>query len=156
MYEVCTLEPCTLRPYTCAFIGLEKACNRVLRELWECLRLAETSECYIKIIKDMYDRVTTTMRSAAGLTKEFKVGVRLHQGSPLSSFLFTIIIDRLTEDIRKDVPWNMLFADDIVLSRQNNKELDEDLEIWKNAKRFAKRIERDLEQDQIFEGWGCG
>ena len=84
-------------------------------ELWECLRLAETSECYIKIIQDMYDGATTTVRSAAGLTKEFKVGVGLHQGSALSPFLFAIIIDRLTKDIRKDAPWDMLFADDIVL-----------------------------------------
>ena len=75
----------------------------------------------------MYDGATTTVRSAAGLTKEFKVGVELHQGSALNSFLFDIIIDRLTEDIRKDAPWDMLFADDIVLS----KELKE--EIWRNA-----------------------
>ena len=89
----------------CAFIDLEKAYNRVPREkLWECLRLAETSECYIKIIQDMYDGATTTVRSAAGLTKEFKVGIGLHQGSALSPFLFAIIIDRLQEDIRKDAP----------------------------------------------------
>ena len=58
----------------CAFIDLKKAYNRVPREeLWECLRLAEISECYIKIIQDMYDGATTTVRSAAGLTEEFKV-----------------------------------------------------------------------------------
>ena len=57
----------------CAFIDLEKAYDRVPREeLWECLRLAETSECYIRIIQDMYDGATTTVRSAAGLTEEFK------------------------------------------------------------------------------------
>ena len=56
----------------CAFIDLEKAYDRVPREeLWECLRLAETSECYITIIKDIYDGETTTVRSAAGLTEEF-------------------------------------------------------------------------------------
>ena len=34
----------------CAFIDLEKAYDRVPREEpWECLRLAETSEYYIKI-----------------------------------------------------------------------------------------------------------
>ena len=34
-----------------AFIDLEKAFDRIPREeLWECLRLAETSECYIRII----------------------------------------------------------------------------------------------------------
>ena len=79
----------------------------------------------------MYNRATTTVRSAAGLTKEFKIGIKLHQGSALSPFLFAIIIDRLTEDIRKNAPWYMLFADDIVLSRQNYRELEEDLEIWR-------------------------
>ena len=103
----------------CAFIDLEKAYNRVPREeLWECLQLAETLECYITIIEDMYDGVTTTVRSATGLTEEFKVDVGLHQGSALSPFLFSIIMDKLTVDIRKDTPWDMLFADDIVLCSQ--------------------------------------
>ena len=73
------------------------------------------------------------MRIAAGLIEEFKVGVGLHQGSALSPFLFAIIMDKLTEDIRKDAPWDMLFADDIMLSRQNHRELEDDLEIWRNA-----------------------
>ena len=73
------------------------------------------------------------MRSAAELTEEFKVGVGLHQGSALSPFLFAIIMDKLTEDIRTDAPWNMLFADDIVLSRQNHRELEDDLEMSRNA-----------------------
>ena len=130
----------------CAFIDLEKAYDRVPRkELWEWLRLAETSECYIRIIKDIYDfdncetatttvkSATTTVKSAARLTEEFKVGVELHQGSALSPFLFAIIMSKLTEDIRKDAPWDMLFADDIVLSRQNHWELEDDLEIWQKV-----------------------
>ena len=42
-------------------------------------------------------------------------------------------MDKLTEDIRKDAPWDMLFADDIVLSRQNCRELEDNLEMWRNA-----------------------
>ena len=77
--------------------------------------------------------MTTTVRRAAGLTEEFKVGVGLHQGSTLSPFIFAIIKNRLTENIRKDAPWDMLFADEIVLSRLIHRELEEDLEIWRNA-----------------------
>ena len=73
------------------------------------------------------------MRCAAGLTEEFKVGVGLHQDSALSPFLFAIIMDKLTEDIRKNAPWDMLFADDIVLTRKNHRELEDDLEMWRNA-----------------------
>ena len=87
--------------------NLEKAYDRILREeMWECSRLAETSECYVRIIKDMYDGATTTVRYAAGLTEEFEVGVGLHQASALSPFLFAIIMDKLTADIRKEVPWD--------------------------------------------------
>ena len=42
-------------------------------------------------------------------------------------------MDKLAENIRKDAPWNILFADDIVLSRQNHRELEDNLEIWRNA-----------------------
>ena len=42
-------------------------------------------------------------------------------------------MDKLTEDIRKDAPWDMLFADDIVLFTQNHRELEDDLEMWRNA-----------------------
>ena len=65
----------------------------------------------------MYDGATRTVRCAAGLAEEFKVGVGLHQGSALSLFLFAIIMDKLTEDIRKEAPWDTMSADGIVLSR---------------------------------------
>ena len=118
----------------CVLIDLKKTYNRVPRdELWKCLRLTKTSECYVRTIRDMHDRVTTTVRSTAGLTEEFKVGVGFHQGSALSPFLFVIIINKLTEDIRKNAPLDMLFADDIVLSGKNHRELEDDLEIWRNT-----------------------
>ena len=64
----------------------------------------------------MYDEATTTVRCAARLTEEFEIGIGLHQGSALSPFHFAIIMDKLTQDIRKDAPWDMMFADDILLS----------------------------------------
>ena len=118
----------------CVFIDLEKAYDRVPREeVWECLRLAGTSECSVRVIQDMYDRAQTAVRSSAGLTGEFEVGVGLHQGSALSPFLFAIIMDKVMEDIREEAPWDMLFADDIVLSREDRRALEEALEAWRDA-----------------------
>ena len=42
-------------------------------------------------------------------------------------------MDKLTEDIRKDAPWDMLFENDIVLSGQNHRKLEDDLKMWRNA-----------------------
>ena len=42
-------------------------------------------------------------------------------------------MDKLTEDIRKHALWDMLLADNIVLFRQNHRDLEDDLEIWRNA-----------------------
>ena len=119
----------------CTFVQRyrEELWECLLDEQWKCLPLTETSECYMRIIKDMYDRARTTVKSAVGLTEDFKVGVELHQSSVLSPFLFTVIMDKLTEYIRKDAPWVKLFADGIVVSRQNQREPDDDVEIWRNA-----------------------
>ena len=77
----------------------------------------------------MYDGATTTVRSAAGLTEEFNVGVCIHQGSALSPFLFAVFMVKLTGDISTDAQWDMLFGDDIALSRQKSRELEDDLEM---------------------------
>ena len=51
-------------------------------------------------------------------------------------------MDKLTEDIKKDAPWDMLFADDIVLSRQNCRELEGDLEMYRNAEKRDLNVSR--------------
>ena len=63
----------------------------------------------------MYEDSVTAVRCAAGVTEGFKVGVGLHQGSALSPFLFAIVMDRLTDEVRREAPWTMMFADDIVI-----------------------------------------
>ena len=39
------------------------------------------AEKYAKVMQDMYEDSVTTVRFAVGMTEEFKVEVRLHQGS---------------------------------------------------------------------------
>ena len=36
----------------------------------------------------------------------------LHQGSALSPCLCAVVMDRMTDEIREEAPWTMMFADD--------------------------------------------
>ncbi|KAH1215748.1 Retrovirus-related Pol polyprotein from type-1 retrotransposable element R2 [Glycine max] len=81
----------------------------------------------------MYDRVSTSVRTQGGESDDFPITIGLHQGSTLSPYLFTLILDVLTEQIQEIAPRCMLFADDIVLLGESREELNERLETWRRA-----------------------
>ena len=63
----------------------------------------------------MYERVVTNVRTCGGLMDKFSITIGVHQGSALSHFLFAIVMDEITKNIYEDIPWCLLFIDDIVL-----------------------------------------
>ncbi|NHN21645.1 hypothetical protein G6046_11985, partial [Bacillus amyloliquefaciens] len=70
---------------------------------------------YIQIMKDMYTKVVTCVRTQERLTKYFSISVGLHQGSALSPYLFALVMDALTGHLQEDLSWCVFFADDILL-----------------------------------------
>ena len=40
----------------------------------------------------------------------FRVKVGLHLGSALSPFLFALVMDRLTDEVRQESLWTMMFG----------------------------------------------
>ena len=131
------------RELHCVFVDLEKAYDRVPREeLWYCMRKSEIVEKYVQLLQHMYEGSETVVRCAVGTTECFKVKVGLHQGSALSPFLFEVIMDRLTDEVRREPPWTMLFADDIVICEERE-EVERRLESWKYAlERRGMKISR--------------
>ncbi|KAK3568429.1 hypothetical protein QTP86_006942 [Hemibagrus guttatus] len=120
------------RELHCVFVDLEKAYDRVPREeLWYCMRKSGVAEKYVRVVQDMYERSRTVVRCAVGQTEECKVEVGLHQGSALSPFLFAIVMDQLSEEVRQESPWTMMFADDIVICSESREQVEENLERWK-------------------------
>ena len=81
----------------------------------------------------MYEGSETVVRFAVGTTESFKVKVKLHQGSALSPFLFAVIMERLTDEVRREPSWTMLFANDIVICEEIWEELERRLESWRYA-----------------------
>ena len=87
-------------------MDLEKAYGRVpWKELWYCMRKSGIAEKYVRLVQDMYKRSETVVRCAVGTTESFKVKVGLHQGSALSPFLFAVIMNRLTDEVRREPSW---------------------------------------------------
>ncbi|KAK2919151.1 hypothetical protein Q8A73_003522 [Channa argus] len=122
------------RELHCVFVDLEKAYDRVPREeLWYCMRTSGVAEKYVRVVQDMYESCKTVVRCAVGVTEEFKVEVGLHQGSALSPFLFALVMDRLTDEVRQESPWTMMFADDIVICSESREQVEENLEKWRSA-----------------------
>ena len=88
---------------------------------------------YVQLVQDMYEGSETVVRCAVGTTERFKVKVGLHQGSALSPFPFAVIMDRLTDEVRREPPWTMLFADDIVICKDTREEVERRLKSWRYA-----------------------
>lgn len=70
------------------------------------------------------------MRYAVGVTDEFKVGVGSHpshRGSVQSPSVFAVIMDRLTDEIRRKSLLNIVFADDVMICSQRRQQVEESL-----------------------------
>jgi hypothetical protein len=116
------------------FIDLEKAYDKIPRNvMWWALEKHKVPTKYITLIKDMYDNVVTSVRTSDGDTDDFPIKIGLHQGSALSPYLFALVMDEVTRDIQGDIPWCMLFADDVVLVDDSRSGVNRKLELWRQT-----------------------
>ena len=116
------------------FVDLEKAYDRVPRSVvWKVLKERGVAGAYMRVVKDMYDGVTTKIKTRIGVSDSFEVKVGVHQGSALSPYLFILVLDHLLKGEVKDVPWCMLFADDMVLIAEDAQEIERMLEQVRKA-----------------------
>ena len=62
---------------------------------------------------------------------EVKVGIQ--QGSVLSPLLFIIVLEALSREFRSGIPWENLYADDLVIITESLEECVRRLLTWKEA-----------------------
>ena len=81
----------------------------------------------------LYEGVKTRVKVGLELSEEFEVKVGVHQGSVLSPFVFAVVVDVLTENVRNGLIGEMLYADDLVLTSEAVEGLREKFWKWKEA-----------------------
>ena len=97
------------------------------------MRESGGAEEYVRLVQDMYQSSMTVLRWTLGVTDSFKVEVGMHQGSALSPYLLAMVKDRLTDEVRHDSPWMIMFADDTGIYIEAREQAEENLERWKSV-----------------------
>ena len=83
-------------------------------------------------MQGMYANAQSHVCVGEGYSEEFEVKV-VHQGSVLSPLLFIIVLEALSREFRSGVPWEDLYADDLVIIAESLEECVRRLLTWKEA-----------------------
>jgi len=96
------------------FVDLANAFDRVPREVirWQCISWELNSYYHQSCLCILVQNV---VRTVYGNSNGFEVPVGMHQGSALSPLLFMIIIEASLREFRVALPWELLYADDLVV-----------------------------------------
>jgi hypothetical protein len=100
------------------------------------------------VIKFMYADITLKMRE--GESSAFSVNVGVHQGSVLSPLLFIAVLEALSLHFRVGLPWELLYADDLVLLAESEEALVEKFRHWKDGME-AKELRVNMEKTKVMK-----
>ena len=116
------------------FVDLEKAFDRVPRLVvkW-ALRKVGIEEWVIRVVMSMYDNAKSAVNINGTTGEGFNVKVGVHQGSVLSPLLFIIVLEALSREFRTGLPWELLYADDLVLIAESVEDLETKFDNWKTG-----------------------
>ena len=114
-----------------AFIDLEKALDGVPRKvIWWALRKLGVEEW---IVQGMYAYARSRVRVGEGYSEEFEVKVGVHQGSVHSPLRFIIVLEALSCEFHSWVPWEDLYADDLIIIAESLEECVRRLLTWRES-----------------------
>ena len=112
-----------------------------------------------RVVKNLYKKVSSCVRLGEEKTEWFSLDVGLRQGCILSPVLFSIFIDGLAAEVKKIggakygelVLSLLLFADDIVLVAESEKQMQEMLDVvYKYSQKNRFKFNKDKCKIMIF------
>ena len=122
------------RPLYFAFVDQEKAFDRVPRNvLWWAMRSVGVEEWAVRVVQGMYANARSQVRVNGQYSEEFEVRVGVHQGSVISSLLFILVLEAISREFRTGAPWELLYADDLVVVADSLDGCVAKLRAWKDG-----------------------
>ena len=87
----------------------------------------------------------------------------MNQGSALSPLLFVIVMEAISREFRVALPWELLYADDLAVIAETEKELIKRLNEWKDNME-SKGMRVDMNKTKVMISgkrqkavrWPCG
>ena len=108
------------------FVDMEKSLDRVPKKVMEwSIRQRWLPKMLVKAITRTWVELE--------LSEKFFVKIGVHQGLVLSSLLFAIVVDVVTEDAREGLMDKFFYADDLRLTSETIKNLQRKFLKWKMA-----------------------
>ena len=105
-------------------------------------------EWIVRVVQGLYANARSRICVGEGYSEEFEVKVGVHQGSVLSPLLFIFVLEALSREFRSWVPWEDLFADDLVIIAESLEECVRRLLTWKEAmEKKGLRVNVDEDHD---------
>uniref|UniRef100_A0A914UU89 Reverse transcriptase domain-containing protein n=1 Tax=Plectus sambesii TaxID=2011161 RepID=A0A914UU89_9BILA len=80
----------------------------------------------------MYSKAQAAVQTCYGESAAFPVTIGVHQGSTLSPYLFITVLNVICKDLLEPAPWAMLYVDNVVLCSRDQKDLERELQKWKD------------------------
>ena len=89
-------------------------------------------EWIVVIVQTMYNAAKVKVRVNGSYSDGFVVRVDVHRGTILRPLLFIKVLEVLSREFKASCPWELLYADDLMLIAETLDLLMEKLKLWKN------------------------
>ena len=112
-------------------------------EIRYCMRKSGVVEKYVGLVHDMYQSSMKVVRCAVVVTNGFRADVGLCQVLTPNTFVFVMVMDRLTDEVRQEFPWTLMFADEFVVRERASGRKPVEVEVCAGKKRNESQLQQD-------------
>ena len=112
------------------------------------MRKLHVDEWLTETVMTMYELSNSAVNNTVG--NKFSVKLGVYQGSVTSPLLFVVVLESLSREFKNGLPWEMLYADDLVIIAGSLEELEERYLAWKNNME-RKCLEVNIEKTKIMK-----